>query len=164
MNPAEVATALVIEKTLQDSPAYRKIDERLYVVKQGSTYVMISIVPWGTDRALVRCFASLVRGVALTPELAQKLLELNAHLRFGAFGYEPEGQMILLLHSILGGATLDPEELLATVRDVALVADGYDDSIAAKYGGSTMRDILEEEAVMRILEKDPKAFRFGPEA
>ena len=45
MNPAEVATALLIEKTLSESNAYRKIDESLYVLKQGSAYVMISVVP-----------------------------------------------------------------------------------------------------------------------
>ena len=36
MNPAEVATSLLIEKTLQDSPAYRKVDDALYVNKQGA--------------------------------------------------------------------------------------------------------------------------------
>ena len=50
MNPAEVATALLIEKTLQDSPAYRKVDDTLYVIKQGSAYVMISVVPGATTR------------------------------------------------------------------------------------------------------------------
>jgi hypothetical protein len=164
MNPAEVATALLIEKTLAGSPAYRKIDEALYTVKQGSSFVLINIVPWGEDKALVRCFAQLVGGVTLDPKLAQQLLELNAHLRFGAFAYEPDGRIILFLHSILGGATLDPEELLATVRDVAVIADEYDDKIAARFGGQTMKDMLEEAAVEAILDHDPKAFRFGPEA
>jgi hypothetical protein len=45
MNPAEVATALLIERTLDRSPAYRKVDDSLYVIKQGSAYVMISVVP-----------------------------------------------------------------------------------------------------------------------
>ena len=45
MNPAEVATALVVERTLSTSPAYRKVDDALYVIKQGSAYVMLSIVP-----------------------------------------------------------------------------------------------------------------------
>jgi len=161
MNPAEVATALVIEKTLASSPAYRKVDDSLYCVKQGSSFVMINVVPWGADRALVRCVAQLVKGVRLDSALARQLLELNGHLRFGAFAYEPEGAIILFLHSILGGATLDPEELLATVRDVAVVADHYDDPIVKKYGGETMKDLLEEAALERILESDPEAFHFG---
>ncbi len=164
MNPAEVATALLIEQTLSKSHAYRKIDESLYTVKQGSCYVMINIVPWNADQALVRCVAQLVRGVRMDGRLAQQLLELNAHMRFGAFAYEPEGQLVLFIHSILGGATLDPEELVATVRDVALVADEYDDRIIAKYGGQTMKDLLEEAALEKILERDPEAFQFEDDA
>ncbi|HKA91207.1 MAG TPA: YbjN domain-containing protein [Haliangiales bacterium] len=164
MNPAEVATALLIEQTLSQSHAYRKIDDSLYTVKQGSCYVMINIVPWNDDQALVRCVAQLVRGVRMDGRLAQQLLELNAHMRFGAFAYEPEGQLVLFIHSILGGATLDREELVATVRDVALVADEYDDRIVAKYGGQTMKDLLEEAALEKILEKDPEAFRFEDDA
>jgi len=43
MNPAEVATSLMIERTLSESTAYRKIDDSLYTVKQGSTYVLINV-------------------------------------------------------------------------------------------------------------------------
>lgn len=163
MNTAEVATTLLIEKTLSSHSAFRKIDERLYTVKQGSTFVMINVVPWGKEQALVRCVAQLVKGVTMDGLLALQLLELNAHLRFGAFAYDPDGEIVLFLHSILGGATLDPEELLATVRDVALIADEYDDRIIERYGGQTMRDLIEEAAMERILEKDPAAFKFGPE-
>lgn len=160
MNPAEVATALLIERTLQDSPAYRKIDDRLYVIKQGSAYVMINVVPWGENRAMVRCTAQLVKGVSLDGGLAKQLLELNAHLRFGAFAWEPVDQLVLFTHTILGGTTLDPEELMATLRDVALIADDYDDKLMKKYGGQRMIDLLEEAAMERILEKDPKGFSF----
>ena len=163
MNPAEIATALVIERALSSSPAYRKIDDRLYTVKQGSAYVLINIVGWGDDKAQVRCVAQLVRGVAVDGDLSLQLLELNAHLRFGAFAFEPEGQIVLFLHSILGGDTLDAEELLATVRDVALIGDEYDDKIARKYGGQTMKDLLEDAAVMRLLDRDPESFTFNGE-
>jgi hypothetical protein len=70
---------------------------------------------------------------------------------------------VLFLHSILGGPTLDPEELLATVRDVAIIADEYDDRIIKQYGGQTMLELLEEAALERILEKSPEAFKFGEE-
>jgi hypothetical protein len=160
MNPAEVATSILIEKTLAQNSAYRKIDDNLFTVKQGSTFVMISVVAWGKDKALVRCVAQLVKGVRMDGDLARQLLELNAHLRFGAFAYDPEGELVLFLHSILGGATLDPEELIATLRDVAVIADEYDDRIIKKYGGQTMRDLLEEAAMELILDKDPAAFEF----
>src|SRR4026208_1352763 len=160
MNPAEVATALLIERTLQDSPAYRKIDDTLYVIKQGSAYVMISVVPWGDNKAMVRCTSQLVKGVDVDGPLAKQLLELNAHLRFGAFAWEPSARPVLFPHTILGGTTLDPEELIATLRDVALIADEYDDKLMKKYGGPRMSDLREGAAMERIMDKDPKGFRF----
>ena len=163
MNPAEVATALVVEETLGTRGSYRKVDERLYVIKQGSSYVMINIVPWEEDRALVRVAAQLVKGVGMTGELAEQLLHLNLQLRFGAFAFDPADSLILFIHSILGGPTLDGAELLATLTDVALIADEYDDRIAKKYGGHTMRDLLEEAAMERILENDPKRFNWNGE-
>ena len=161
MNPAEVASALVIEATLSAQGNYRKVDDRLYVIKQGSSYVMVSIVPFGDERALVRCAAQLVKGVNMEERLAIDLLHLNAQLRFGAFGYDPINRLVMFLHTILGGPTLDADELLATLTDVAIIADEYDDKIIEKYGGQTMRELLEEAAMERILDADPSTFEFG---
>src|SRR5512134_3320801 len=122
MNPAEVATTLVIERTLQDSAAYRKVDESLYVIKQGSAYVMINVVPWGRDKAMVRVVAQLVKGCRMTGDLATQLLQLNSHLRFGAFAWDQQDNIVLFTHTILGGTTLDADELIATLSDVALIA------------------------------------------
>ncbi len=158
MNPAEVATSLVIERTLQTSAAYRKVDDALYVIKQGSAYVMITVLPWGKDKASVRCTAQLVKGADIDGKLAQQLLELNAYLRFGAFAYDKEQETILFVHSILGGTTLDPDELMATLRDVALIADEYDDKLRSKYGGQRMVDLLEEAAIEGLMEKHPDKF------
>jgi hypothetical protein len=163
MNPAEIATSLLIERTLGDNHAYRKIDDRLYTIKQGSAYVMINVVPWGPDKALVRCVAQMVKGLRMDGKLALELLELNGHLRFGAFAFDPDGELLLFQHSMLGGTTLDGEELLATLHDVALIADEYDDRIIKRYGGQTMMELLEEAAFERILEHDPGAFKFDEE-
>lgn len=160
MNPAEVATALLIERTLEHSPAYRKVDEGLYVIKQGSAYVMINIVAFGKDKAMVRFTAQLVKGIDLAADHALQLLELNGFLRFGAFAWNPTEGTVLFVHSILGGTTLDADELLATLRDVALIADEYDDKLVEKYGGQRMLDLLEEAALERIVERDPKKFGF----
>jgi hypothetical protein len=67
---------------------------------------------------------------------------------------------VLFSHTILGGTTLDSEELVATLRDVALIADEYDDKLMKKYGGQRMIDLLEEAAMERIMDRDPKGFRF----
>jgi hypothetical protein len=150
-----------IEKTLGKSPAYRKVDDRLYVVKQGSSYVMISVVPSGAkgkaeDRALVRVVAQVVAGVRPEPSLFRQLLILNGQLRFGAFAYVPEGSLIMFGHTILGGDTMDLKELLATVHDVALVADEYDDRIVARYGGARMQDVIEEKAMSHLFGDKPE--------
>jgi hypothetical protein len=149
-----------IEKTLGKSPAYRKVDERLYVVKQGSSYVMISVVPSGpksktTDRALVRVVAQVVAGVRPEASLFRQLLILNGQLRFGAFAYIPDGNLIMFGHSILGGDTMDDKELVATVHDIALVADEYDDRIVARYGGARMQDVIEEKAMSHLFGDEP---------
>jgi len=147
MNAAAKASCALIEKALHKSPAYKQVDDGLYVVKQGSSIVMINVLAWGADRAVVRCVAQLVKGVSMEVPLALQLLEMNALLRFGAFAFVPVGDVIIFSHTILGGKTLDKEELLATIRDVAIIADEYDDRIAARYGGQTMQELLEESVV-----------------
>jgi hypothetical protein len=161
MNDAEIETVAVIESTLGEHGSYRRVEDRLYVIKQGSSYVMINVVPWGEDKALVRCCAQLVKGVDMKGDLAVDLLKLNSQLRFGAFAYDPVGNLVLFIHSILGGTTLDADELLATLTDVAIIADEYDDKIIEIYGGQTMHDLLEDQALERVLDADPKTFSFG---
>lgn len=146
------ATSLRLEKILGKSPAYRKIDDGLYVVKQGSTLVMATVHPWRTH-SVVRLVAQLVKGVTMEVPLALELLELNSILRFGAFAYLPTGDVIALVHTLADRELTDTEEFLQTVRDFALVADEYDDRIAARYGGQTMQDLL-EEAVLDHLRAD----------
>lgn len=135
-----------LEKMLGDSVAYRKIEDGLYCIKQGSTLVMISAHPWG-DRAVVRLAAQLVKGVTMEIPLALELLETNALLRFGAFAYVPAGEVIIFAHTLLDRDLGDREEFLRTIRDFALVADDYDDRIAARYGGQTMQDLLEQSVI-----------------
>jgi hypothetical protein len=149
------ASCAHIEKALGKSPAFRKVEDNLYVVKQGSSYVMISVMPTGSksrhaERALVRVVAQVVSGVRPEGSLFRQLLILNSQLRFGAFAYMPDGDLIIFAHSILGGEDMDPKELVATVHDVALVADEYDDRIVARYGGARMQDVVEESAMARM--------------
>ncbi|MEA2698868.1 MAG: hypothetical protein QOI66_3139 [Myxococcales bacterium] len=147
MNAAAKMSCLLIEKALGKSAAYKKVDEGLYVVKQGTCVVMINVIAWPPDRAVVRLVAQLVKGVSMEVPLALQLLEMNALLRFGAFAFVPVGDMIIFSHTLLGGKTLDPVELTTTIHDVAIIADEYDDRIAARYGGQTMQDLLEESVV-----------------
>ena len=63
MSNAVATSCTSIEKALGKSPAYRKVDDRLYVVKQGSSYVMISVVPSGPKGKTRRAGVG-ARGVA----------------------------------------------------------------------------------------------------
>jgi len=149
---AVARTCELIEKTLGKSGAFRKVEERLYVVKQGSTYVTISVIAAsGADKQpLVRVYAQVVSGVKAEPSLFRNLLVLNAKMRFGAFAFVPEGNLILIVHSMLGGEHIDAQEVVATVSDIALLADSYDDRIVARYGGQRMQDVVEESAMKHI--------------
>jgi hypothetical protein len=69
---------------------------------------------------------------------------------FGAFGFVKDGSCVTLQHTLLGGAALDGAELLATLRDLAMLADEYDDRIVAEAGGQTMQALLEEEEMHTI--------------
>ena len=46
----------------------------------------------------------------------------------------------------------------ATLRDVALIADEYDDKLMTKYGGQRMLDLLEESALENLMHKHPSKF------
>jgi hypothetical protein len=144
MTHAVRVTCARVEELLGNSSAFRRVDERFYVVRQGSAYIYVHVLPWGGDRALVRFVAQLARDVEITPDLMVRLLHINTKLRFGAFGYVKQGSCITLQHTLLGGAALDGAELLATLRDLAVLADEYDDRIVAEAGGRTMQTLLEE--------------------
>jgi hypothetical protein len=156
MSHAVTETTHLLERTLGKSPAYKKIEDRLYVIKQGSSYVTLTVLPWGQDRALIRFLAQLVRGVHMDETLAVELLRLNALLRFGSFGYIPEENVVVFTHTILGGDTLDAEELTSALRDVALIADEYDNKIIDSFGGQTMQEFLEETALVELIQHQQK--------
>lgn len=143
------AASQKIEKMLGTSPAYRKVEDGLYAVKQGSSMIMIKVHTW-KDHALIRLVAQLVKGVSMECMLAVELLQLNAVLRFGAFAFVPEGQAIVLCHTLLDRDLGDKDEFKQTIRDFAFVADEYDDRIAARYGGQTMEDLMEESVLARM--------------
>jgi len=149
-------TCARIEEALGNSPAFEQIEPHFYVVRQGSAYVYIQVLAWEPDRALVRFTAQLATDVQMTPDLALKLLRLNSRLRFGAFGYVRKHSCVTLSHTLLGGGTLDRDELVVALRDLASIADEYDDAIVEEAGGKRMQDLLHDQA-LRVLAEDLRA-------
>ena len=143
-------TVARIEETLAGSPAFTRVEPCFYVVRQGTAYVYIHVLPWEPDRALVRLVAQLARGVEMTPDLAIKLLGLNARLRFGAFGYVAQGACVFFGHTLLGGETLDAAEISTAVRDLSMLADDFDDMIVEEAGGQRMQDLIDASAAATL--------------
>jgi hypothetical protein len=165
------ATCARIEELLGESDAFRKVDERFYIVRQGSAYIYIHVLPWERPfhadgaraaahamkapepRAMVRFVAQLARGVDITPDLAIRLLKLNARLRIGAFGWVADGRCVTLQHTMPIGRSVDDADLLATLGDLAMLADEYDDQVVDEAGGQTMQSLLETREVA-LLEQE----------
>jgi hypothetical protein len=139
-----------IEELLGESHAFKRVDRGFYVVRQGSAYIFLRVLPWSAEGSLIRFVAQLAKGVEMTPDLAIHLLALNAKLRFGSFGWVREGSCVTLQHTTLGGPGLLEAELMATLRDVALVADEYDDVVVNHAGGQTMQALLEEHEMAAL--------------
>ncbi len=146
---AATKTCKQIEGALSSSSAYRKVEDGLYCIKQGTALVMISVHRW-RKRAVVRLVAQLVTGVTMEESLGLELLELNGVLRFGAFAFQPAGGVVLLVHTLLDNDLGDTDEFLETIRDFVVVADEYDDRISARYGGQTMQDLMAETAIEQM--------------
>ncbi len=160
---AAVKTTLaLITDTLSHSSAFQQIDERLFVIKQGSAYVMVTVQPYGDTDALVRLAAQVVTGIEMSGEIATRLLRLNTRLRFGTFGYQDEGSVVTLSHAILGGETLTGKALLAALEDLALLADDYDDKLVAAGGGARMEDLLNEEEIAQLQRDSQRITEEGP--
>lgn len=151
----KIERTLGIDALHMESSEGLYIERGLYVVKQGSAVVTVTVLPTGTHhhQAVVRVYATVASEVSPNPQLFQQLLILNARLRFGSFAYEPKRQAVLFGHTLLGGPRLETSELLAAIHDVAIISDAYDDRIVARYGGKRMTDVIEESAWNHMLQQ-----------
>jgi hypothetical protein len=111
-------------------------DSPLFLLQQGSAIVQISVHPMKDGEAVITVGAGVVIGATITPELMLFLLMHNSNSLFGAFGVDPDSDMITFDHSIIG-STCDQKELLASISAVAGTADKLDDMIIEKFGGKS---------------------------
>jgi hypothetical protein len=110
-----------------------------FYLKYGSTVLEISIEPYQTDDAVIEVLAFCEQGVEPSFEMMQELLRLNAEVPLG--GFSLVGNDIFYSHAFLG-RRLPPEQLIASLENVATVADDYDEEFVQKYGGETALDCL----------------------
>jgi type III secretion system-like peptide-binding chaperone len=107
-----------------------------FVLRRGSADVHVSVAAL-EDKAVVAVFSWVATGVTPSEELYRYLLTENANFVFGGFALGADNTVIYQ-HTVVGD-TIDKEQLRASVRAVAGVADDYDDQIAGRFGGTTAK-------------------------
>ena len=110
-----------------------------FYLKYGSTVLEISIDPFEEDNAVIEVLAFCVQGVDPSFELASDLLRFNSEIPLGGFSML-DGD-VFFSHSFVG-RHLQPEQLMASLNSVAMIADDYDEKIVSRYGGETALDRL----------------------
>jgi hypothetical protein len=118
-------------------------DQCDFYLKYGSTVLEISIDPYEEDDAVIEVLAFCVQGAEQSFELMQELLRINAEVPLGAFSMVERD--IFFSHSFLG-RRLRPEQLIASLDNVASISDSYDERLVSKYGGETALERLRSNA------------------
>jgi len=108
-----------------------------FLVPRGSTVTVIhigAVTFRGQQTPTVSIWAPVAKEVTNIGGASNYLLELNARMAFGAFGYDPNSKQVVFRMSLLA-QTLDLEELHMAVEMVGGTADQYDEEIPDKVGG-----------------------------
>lgn len=117
-----------------------------FYLKYGSTVLEISIDPYEEDDAVVEVLAFCVQGVEPSFELMRDLLKLNSEVSLGAFSLVSGN--IFFSHSFLG-RRMRPEQFIASLDNVASVADEYGEKLVGRYGGETALERIRSGALRR---------------
>ena len=117
----------------KDVDEFRIVDDR-YEVAYQQTRVAIHPIDWTTQRTLLRVLAPIVIDVKPSPQLYERLSELNNTTIFGKY-YVLENT-IYIEHNLLG-ESLDREAFRATLASVAHHADHLVPALIAEFGGHT---------------------------
>lgn len=133
-----VMVASWFEPDVQAGAIERNAERPSFVMRNGSTAMTISVMPYGDDEAVINVCGWVVKGAKVSPELMQFLLNTNRDLYFGAFGLDTKNDFVTFEHSIIG-STCDKKELYTSMQAVISTADKYDDAIVEKFGGARMR-------------------------
>jgi hypothetical protein len=118
-------------------------DHPVFLLRQGSTIVQVTVSPVGESEAVITVGARVVTGAQITPELMLFLLSHNSGTLFGAFGIDAKDNTITFDHSIIG-STCDQNELLTSISAVAETADKFDDPIIGQFGGKSALDMVKQ--------------------
>jgi len=109
-------------------------DDGDYYVDKGRVRVYITPIDWGDGDTLLKIWTMAAYDVDGSKQLLAYLNDLNRRSIFGAF-YFQHG-MVYLSQTLIGN-TLDPEELLWTVKGIAKMSKQVDKLMTRGFGGSS---------------------------
>lgn len=99
-------------------------------IRSGSMVYFVRIVE--SEPHFLTLFAPIVRNVAASPELYERLNEINALVRWCRIYWQGE---TIYLETELIAETVDAEELARACGAISHVGDAHDDELAARFGG-----------------------------
>ena len=108
-------------------------DDGTIPVRVGSAGVYLNLTQAG-ERAILHVYSPVLREVAKTPALLERLNEINAST-FTARAFWAADQVLVAV-DLLADA-LDPEEVRNAFDVVSAFADRYDGDLRATFGGQT---------------------------
>jgi len=106
----------------------------------GSARVFVDVLPVLDDSTAVRASAPVLSDIDLSDDLAMRVAAVAAETPFGAFAHLGGRRELWFQHAILGD-DLDVVELEAAIGIVSEIADGWDDRLAAQFGGLRYADL-----------------------
>jgi hypothetical protein len=152
-----------------------EIEPGHFLLLHGSRLVDIQVL-WLEPKLVVRSVATLTIGSRIDEQVKRFCLEKNGQFHaealhealssgrrwpcwadayypgfpYGDFGVDPLG-VVGFTHTLMA-ASMDPQELAASVKKVLTMADQYDEEIVRRCGGTTVRQVpIEEVLAPRVL-------------
>jgi hypothetical protein len=123
----------VIEEILTEKFGYWQVDDDGdYFVDKGRVRVFVTPIDWGGGDTLLKIWTAAAYDVDGSKKLMAYLNDLNRRTIFGAFYYQHG--MVYLSQTLIGN-TLDPDELLWTVKGLAKMTKQVDKLMARGFGG-----------------------------
>jgi len=113
-----------------------------YAIPVGSTVGFVRVRGDEDEPVMVDVFAPMGRDVPASPELYEWVAIEGSKFKFGSVrlstGTEAGTHNVWFRYAVLGDY-LDPDELKNAVSAVVSTADGEDDKLVARFGGTTFR-------------------------
>lgn len=135
------ALNLKVQRILTDRFGTVQIDgDGDYTLRYESARVFVGCSEWG-ENTVVRVFAPVLFGVPPTPELYEYVATEGGNYILGGLCARPgDGGVTLEFRYTVLGDFLDAEELAQAVMAVIFTANGLDDKLKPRFGGSRFHE------------------------